>query len=338
MTDAIESIARAVLYEGYILWPYRRSTTKNRQRWTFGGVYPAAYSRARGEDDRWCLETTCLLRADDDMVLEVRLRFLHVVERLVARWSDDALHYVDELKVGTERYLTWDEARERDVSAPATRMGDLLAAPLRVPVTIAAGTETEWLRDGSGERAGAIVRSWRAVDATLEIAAARVAPRLFRIFAAVRNTTPWEFGSREEAQRQALVSTHIVLHAAGGAFVSLTDPPESLSAEAEACRNDGLWPVLVGEEGTRDTLLAAPIILPDHPRIAPESPGDLFDGTEIDHLLILNILGLTDEERAEMRASDPHAREILDRCTGLGPEELMRLHGVIRDLRPLVPE
>jgi hypothetical protein len=71
--------------------------------------------------------------------------------------------------------------------------------------------------------------------------------------------------------------------------------------------------------------LAAPIVLPDHPRIAPESPGDLFDAGEIDALLIRNVLALTDEERAEARASDPRARELLDRCDALEPEQLLQL-------------
>jgi hypothetical protein len=80
-------------------------------------------------------------------------------------------------------------------------------------------------------------------------------------------------------------------------------------------------------------VLASPIILEDHPRIAPESPGDLFDGGEIDQMLTLNILTLTDEEKAEMRATDPRAREILDRTEALSEDELMSLHGAVRDLR-----
>jgi hypothetical protein len=93
--------------------------------------------------------------------------------------------------------------------------------------------------------------------------------------------------------------------------------------------------VLVGEEGQRNMLLSSPIILSDYPQIAPESPGDLFDGGEIDQLLILNIMSLTDEEKEEMRASDPRAREILERCESLSPEELMNLHGAIREFRML---
>src|SRR5207248_7063215 len=104
-----------------------------------------------------------------------------------------------------------------------------------------------------------------------------------------------------------------------------------LAEEAAGCENVGTWPVLVGNPGERRTVLCSPIILEDYPRVAPESPGDLFDGGEIDQLLILNILALTDEEKAEMAASDPRAKEILERTAALTPDELMRLHGVVRE-------
>jgi hydrogenase maturation protease len=130
----------------------------------------------------------------------------------------------------------------------------------------------------------------------------------------------------------ALCSTHALLHAPEGAFVSAADPPPELAAAAGRCRNVGLWPVLVGGPEDATTMLASPIILEDHPRVAPESPGDLFDGGEIDQLLILNILALTDEEKAEMAAADPRAREILRRSEGLSPEQLMALHGTVREL------
>jgi hypothetical protein len=149
----------------------------------------------------------------------------------------------------------------------------------------------------------------------------------------VANTTPWPGGIREEALAQALCSTHAVIRVRGAELVSLTDPPARLADEAAACRNEGAWPVLVGEPGERHTMLCSPIILEDYPRIAPESPGDLFDGGEIDGLLTLSILSLTDEERAEMRDSDPRAREILERTESLSEAEIMRLHGTIREFR-----
>jgi hypothetical protein len=105
-----------------------------------------------------------------------------------------------------------------------------------------------------------------------------------------------------------------------------------------SCKNVGTWPVLVGEEGDRDTLLSSPIILYDYPQIAPESAGDLFDGTEIDEILSLRIMTLTDEEKREMSQSDERARQMLERTEAMPVEHLMKLHGVLRGLRPLREE
>jgi hypothetical protein len=157
----------------------------------------------------------------------------------------------------------------------------------------------------------------------------------FRVTVRITNTTPWGGEDRESTLKQTFVSTHTTLEVDGGEFVSLMDPPEDLRGAAQGCENLKTWPVMVGEEGERSTMLSSPIILYDYPQIAPESPGDLFDGTEIDQMLILNVLNLTDEEKEEMRASDPRGREILERCESLSPEELMRLHGTFRDIRML---
>ena len=95
----------------------------------------------------------------------------------------------------------------------------------------------------------------------------------------------------------------------------------------------GTWPVLIGEEGQRDTVLSSPIILYDYPQIAPESPGDLFDGAEIDEILSLRIMTMTDEEKQEMRQSDARARKILERTEALPEEQFLKLHGALRRLR-----
>jgi hypothetical protein len=127
---------------------------------------------------------------------------------------------------------------------------------------------------------------------------------------------------------------HSILHLAGGAFVSSIDPPEDFRAAVAECCNLGAWPVLVGDDAKRDTVLAAPIILYDYPQIAPESPGDLFDGTEIDEILALRILTLTDAEKLEVRNGDNRARHILERTEMLPPEHFQKLHGALRGLRP----
>jgi hypothetical protein len=334
--DAVKKIAEAVLYEGYILWPYRRSSTKNQQRWTFGGVYPRAYSEARGEDDPWIVQTQCLVLGDEESVIEVKVRFLHVVERRIARKNaEGTLEFVDELRVGGERYLSWDEATEREVAVGRLKLSELLGSSRQVEIDIPGGSQEEPLAEPTGEVVGAQVRSWRRLCGTVEVGAEPLREGLFRVTVRIINATPWEGEDRETTLKQTFVSTHAVLEVVGGEFVSLMDPPEEFREAAQGCENIKMWPVLVGEEGDRNMMLSAPIILYDYPQIAPESPGDLFDGTEIDQLLVFNILNLTDEEKEEMRASDPRAREILERTESLSPEELMNLHGAIREFRML---
>jgi hydrogenase maturation protease len=299
--DEVRKIADAVLYEGYLLWPYTRSALKNQRRWTFGGVHPPAHSAAH-PDDRAAMRTQCLVEGDGDV--DVRVRFLHVVRRQVLLDGEP----VEEAQAAGTRWLSWEEATEREAGP----------GPIEVP----AGRERETVGEGV-----AVERSWRALRGRVSVADETVAPGVRRISVEVANETPFA-GTREEALLQTFCSTHAILR--GGPFVSLTDPPPALAEHAAACVSEGAWPVLVGPPGSRDTLLASPIILEDHPRVAPESPGDLFDGGEVDELLVLNILGLTDEERAEMRASDPRAREILERTERLSPDELLRLHGARR--------
>jgi len=308
VTDPVRQIADAVLYEGYVLWPYRRSALKNQRRWTFGGVYPAGHAREH-PDDASVMRTQCLLEGER-AAAEVRVRFLHVVRRELVG-PDGAP--VDELTVDGERHVAWDEAVERELGPG--------------PIAIPAGREVEPLGD-----AGAIVRTWDELAGRVDVREDAVGDGLRRLTVEIANTSAWDGGAREEVLRRTFCSTHTVLRATGGEFVSLTDPPDRLRAAAAACQNVGTWPVLVGEPGQRDTLLASPIILEDHPRVAPESPGDLFDGGEIDQLLVLNILALTEEEKAEMRAADPRTRAILERTEALTPDQLMRLHCTIRDV------
>jgi hypothetical protein len=321
--DPVRAIADAVLYEGYVLWPYRRSALKNTRRWTFGGVYPPAHSAAH-PDDPSVMRTECLLEAGGGTEIDVRVRFLQVVDRQAI---DAAGEPVGELSVDGRRHLSWSEAVERELCAEAA-----VGRGARVPIEVDAACEDEPVLDAGGRTAGALRRRRRRLEGHVEIAAAPVRDGLARVTVTISNTTGFAAGEREEALRQSFCSTHTVLRAERGEFVSLTDPPEALAADARACRNEGTWPVLVGERGDRRTILSSPIILEDYPRVAPESPGDLFDGGEIDQLLVLNVLALTDEEKEEMRATDPRTREILERTESLSPDERMALHGAIREL------
>jgi hypothetical protein len=303
----VERIANAVLYEGYLLYPYRRSAIKNRRRFNFGVIYPRDYGLAH--DELFCAQTECLAASNWRMALDVRVRFLHLTAR-----------------------EGWQEAVEREVSAPALRMDDLLVEPLQVSFAFPTNRSSGALCDPSmrGKRG-----EQEPINGIIEIAGRQVSERVFKITARVLNLTPLADApavSRDEALKRSLVSAHTILSARGGEFISLLDPPESLREMAGSCRNIGTYPVLVGAEGERDAILSAPIILYDYPQIAPESAGDFFDGTEIDEMLALRILTLTDEEKREMRDGDERARRILERTEAMPAEQLMKLHGAARGL------
>jgi hypothetical protein len=173
----------------------------------------------------------------------------------------------------------------------------------------------------------------KPIEAEIAVSATQLAEDVFRIGLQLHNITVCQTPTRDAALLESLASAHAVLHIAAGYFVSQTEPPEDLCEAVAGCQNTGVWPVLVGDAAARDTMLGSPIILYDFPQIAPESKGDLFDGTEIDEILTLRILTLTDEEKEELRVSDPRARDLLERLESTPPEHLLELHGVMRGMR-----
>jgi hypothetical protein len=158
---------------------------------------------------------------------------------------------------------------------------------------------------------------------------------IVRLRVRIENTAPrLPAGSaRTTVMRSSLIGTHVLVGTTGGRFVSSIDPPEWTRPALEGCVNEGSFPVLVGARD--DVALGSPIILPDHPEVAPESAGPLFDATEIDEILVLRTLALGDDEKDEARRTDPRARELIDRVDDLAPEIFERLHGAIRSLRPV---
>ncbi len=345
-----EEIANAVLYEGHILYPYRPSSVKNRQRWTFGALFPEAYSVAQGGTEAWIMQTECLIEGSHRTTLDVRVRFLHLQDRGVGVLDaplpdlpaeEPVFRRVPALRVGTKVVQAWQEAVEREVVIAGLRLEDLLTGTQRRPFMFPAGRALEPLREPVGPVVGVLERQQQQISGTVEVAAAPVEEGLFKLTVRIRNETALDAASmarRDEAVLWAFTSTHTLLSVEEGAFVSLLDPPDAWATAVAACQNVGTWPVLVGEEGERDMMLSSPIILYDYPQIAPESAGDLFDGTEIDEILTLRIMTLTDEEKQEVRESDERAGALLDRTEALPPELLMRMHGVMRNLHPLEEE
>jgi hypothetical protein len=312
-------------------------------------LYPQPYSEAQSGSDASSLQTECLIQGDSLAALEVRLRFLKLVARTVRRKIDPDrksgaadFETVSMIEVDGKVIVPWQEAIECEVALPVCRPDPLSETPLEWKFPSLAKEETELLRDPNGSTVGQIVRRQERIHGVVEVKAAAAGEGLFKVQVRVKNLTPFEENvatnnaqdHRDAALMRSLVSAHVVLGVADGHFVSLLEPPEHLRDLAASCQNVGVWPVLVGAEGERDTMLASPIILYDYPQIAPESPGDLFDGTEIDEILALRILTMTEEEKQEMRHTDERARKMLERTENLPMEHLMKLHGTLRELRP----
>jgi hypothetical protein len=302
--DGVEKIAAAILYEGYILYPYRPTAIKNRQRWNFGTLYPRVYAEAQRPQEPFRLIAECLAVADSKASLDVRISFLQLVPT----------QNTDEL---TDPSLAWDEAVERTSEHAGLRISDLITSPLSRILSL-------------GED--------QSLQLELSIGAETLQDGVCKLRLELQNTTPLPSGAgakRDEALPLSFVSAHLLLGISGGEFVSLLDPDPAYREAVAACCNTGVFPVLVGEEPDRGMMFCSPIILYDYPKIAPESEGDFFDGTEMDEMLTLRVLTLTDAEKQEMRNGDPRARKILERTEGLTSDALLKAHGVIRGLREI---
>ncbi len=304
----VERIADAVLYEGYILYPYRPSSVKNQQRWNFGVVCPPAWETAQKGTESSTMQTECLIEADASTTVDVKVRFLHLLLREL------------------EEQSPWQEAVEREVVIPRTNIFELASTQL-VKFDFPASRTTE----------PPIVRTQHAISGEIEISANRQSAigdrQLLKLSVVIRNLTPFaeaDNQSRDDALMRSFVSAHTILETQSGSFVSLLDPPDDYKTAALECVNRGTYPVLVGDESDRNCILSSPIILYDYPQIAPESAGDLFDGTEIDEILTLRIMSLTDDEKREMRSADELARKLLERTESMSPDQLMNLHGVMK--------
>ncbi|SDN20064.1 hypothetical protein SAMN04487981_10446 [Streptomyces sp. cf386] len=336
-------VADAVLFEGYVLYPYRASAAKNRLRWQFGVLVPPAWGADCEEHD--FQHTECLMEPKPGATLAVEVRFLHTRRRAVQRaLSDGDFETVAELHLDDRVLVPWDEGAEERVEL-VTPVGQLLGDGVELPFRKPAVEDTEPVLDAAGRTVGRLVRRGAEVSGVVRLSARELdGPyRTMRLTAVVENTTPWTAAEDGAADRDAalphsLVATHLLMALDAGSFLSMTDPPEWAKGAVAACRNLHTWPVLAGEPGRADLVLSSPIILEDHPAIAPESLGALYDATEIDEILALRTAALTDEEKREARGTDARAAAVIDLADSMPAEVLERLHGAVRGLREVTGE
>ncbi len=315
--DAVQQVADALLFEGYVLYPYRASDGKNRVRWQFGVLMPPDYCLVDPSERGWS-QTECLLDGDQ-AVLTVRIRFLQAQRRTVLD-ADEV--EVASLETADATYLPWDEAVVRTVDLRA----DLTELPQQVPFRIA------WRHRDRGRRYGRLPPPDPAAAHRDRCLKHQASARPVRRRAAADPGREHHAGQRLGACRSAAAGPDRPPRPGsrrrGAASSRCWNHPSGPPAYAAGCDNVGVYPVLAG-----DLLLSSPIILYDHPRIAPESQGDLFDATEIDEILSLRAMTLTEDEKREVRGTDQRAADAAGRVDSMPPEIVDRLHGTIRYLR-----
>jgi hypothetical protein len=332
--DVARSVADAVLYEGYVLYPYRASSQKNQARFQWGVLVPRRFSQADGSE-RWSTRTECLVDPGPDPEVSVRIRFLQVQHRAMERWQNDRFVPVDSLEVDGTLHVGWDEAREQVFDSEPLAVLAAVGTTMVKEMSFACSSETESICAADGSLIGRFVRRREPIAAAVRIGLSRPDParRYVKVAVTVENTSAWSGSGRhrDDAIGHSLVAVHTMLAVGGGRFVSLLDPPADAAGLADLCHSDGAYPVLIGEG---DVVLASPIILYDRPEVATQSPGDLYDSLEIDEILALRVMTLTDQEKSEARGTDARAAAVIDRCDAMSDETLTRLHGQMRPVAP----
>jgi hydrogenase maturation protease len=333
-----KAVADTVCYEGYVLYPYRASAQKNQLRWQFGVLSPPS----GGGSDPSTACTEMIVETRPGARLHVRLRALQVQQRSVEAHQDECFVPVAQLEHGHQVWTSFDEAADHQVDLVDIDLDDCARRQCSRDVDWPESRLEEQLVSTDGSVIGRVVRQRWPVAARLRVRAAPLEGpySLTRVTISVENRTDWidPEASRDDVLRRSLVAAHLLVAADHSRFISSLDPPRFASPAVEGCANSGLFPVLVGEDDESDVVLASPIILYDHPVVAPESEGDMFDATEIDEILALRVLTLTDEEKREARSTDPRSAAIIDRCDAMGADALGALHGTFRSIRSAGPE
>ncbi|MDQ6658326.1 MAG: hypothetical protein M3Z00_08900 [Actinomycetota bacterium] len=346
--ELARTVADAVLWEGYLLYPYRASSSKNLIRWQFGVLGPPQATDSGIAEDP-TMHCECLLSGTADTSVSIQLRFLHLVRRRLQTGQPKPKVDGAGLPASAGAPLSFDEAVQCELTFGPYLLSELMIGrtePLSVEGAeeigaTSANASAEAAADAS---VGLTIRTRKPLAGTLTIHAEPLdrgsdpaEPGVFRLACTVHNDHPDPVSDRDAAIAVSFLGAHLLLQVHSGSFVSLLEPPPELEKAAEACRQSRCWPVLAGSPGDTDVVLASPIILYDYPQVAPESAGALFDSTEIDEILTLRVMTLTDEEKAAARATDPAAAAIIDRCESMPEEAMALLHGVMRDPHRLDP-
>lgn len=284
-------IVNTMLYEGRGIYPYwAPSTRRPRECFTFGRLYPKAFSERKTGGEPYAMQAECLIKSrGGEARLKVTLGFLQpimrnigVFEKVLQRIPENAVldfQEAPELEVGGKVFQAWMEARERKVSHRVEDVSRTESIGFAFPAT----ESRETICNEEGRIAAVVLRRHAVLEGRLDIRLTRLQEGLFRVCARVVNLSAMDPPDLENPQMVLLrtfASAHLILEAESGEFISLLETPPEFKLFADECKNIGCWPVLARDEvaGGRTVMLASPIILHDYPKTLCDGGGEFFDG------------------------------------------------------------
>jgi hypothetical protein len=338
--STLERITQTVLYEGYSVFPYRRSSTKNVKPVPFGTIYPQVYQKHHPEVHA-ATQTECIIQGSAEETIEITVRFLHLQRKQLLKidfekFGQNQFQGSGVIEAGGETHTSGWRAIERKIKLGKHKIADIIGRPLEEKLLFEDEQSSEMIYHEDGKVAGNIILKQSGINGNVKVSAKPVGieEEGYKITVKITNTTRTsqpESCSRDEIYEQSLLSANTILQTQEGAFISQADPPEAWKEASETLENINTWSVLVEKDDR--TMLSSPIILYDYPEIAPESLGDLFDSTEIEELLLLQIAALPDKEKQEIDQADGKMKAMLRRIENTTPEELMNLHGRLTEIK-----
>ena len=283
--NKIEKIADAILYEGYNLFPFRKSSLKNQKRFNFGIVSPKCWAENRTNNAFFQQTEVLIFSKDRDFNISMKIRFLQV----------------------EDKKYDWQNVLPRSIE---------------VNFNFAEILDTQHKKSFKFSSEN----NFRKIHGEIKTFATRIHKNLFKISLVLINKTESENSSENQILPSSFISAHSILQIGKGKFISLRETQKEFESPAGTCKNIGVFPVLAGEKNKQNSVLSSPIILYDFPEVSENSFADFFDGTEIDELMVLSILALSDAEQEEIRKTDEKAAKILDKLDKIDARDLLKLH------------
>lgn len=205
MKNKVEKIANAILYEGYLLYPYRKSALKNQHRFNFGLIEPNDFFQ------------TQVLVSGEAKNFSVTIRFLQIQNRQVV---DEQGNKVERVEIDGKIFETWDETVERKIETTET-----------TDFCFTSHYFSEILTDGKAK----FIRLINQISGRIEIEKERIRENLHR----------WTVKIFNLSETEKFISAHAILSVEMGEFISLLEYEQNFENEVKALQQKTLFPVLI---------------------------------------------------------------------------------------------